>query len=117
MLVVQDTFVYYHLSILSSFHRNSKSSLIILYGFHIQKFLIYIPGYCNFVIFRSIVEEGHFHHHRVSTGRVLVGDASALLRVLAIFGVYREKGPVTVHNPWMMCEYSQTSIIFSVGHK
>jgi len=60
--------------------------------------------YHNVLTSRSIVEEGHFHNHRFATGRVIVGDATALLRLAAIFGINREQSPVNVENHWMLSE-------------
>ncbi|XP_018015510.1 multiple inositol polyphosphate phosphatase 1 [Hyalella azteca] len=52
--------------------------------------------------FRGIVEEGHFHQHRLTSARVIVSDASALLRLLAVLGVNAEATPVTATDPAML---------------
>ncbi|KAF2361657.1 Histidine phosphatase superfamily [Trinorchestia longiramus] len=52
--------------------------------------------------FRSLVEDIHFSNHQVSTARVIVGDASALLRLMAVMGVNAEALPVTVTDEWML---------------
>ena len=51
------------------------------------------------VLFRVMVEEGHYSNHRVSTGRVVVGDVTALLRMMAVFGVNREGNGIDVTDP------------------
>jgi hypothetical protein len=50
------------------------------------------------------VEEGHFHQHRLTSARVIVSDASALLRLLAVLGVNAEATPVTATDPVMLRE-------------